>query len=656
LVFIAAAAIEFGAALWVLAFGPFEWHAGPVPIMARDFSKTFLIAVIAGSVGVRLLAPEYDPATRARLSRVSAHLACAIVIIGIVPLAWPLFLPDFLIGHDGGVHQTYAFFLNRALEQGQLPVRWVEGIANGLGQPLFNYYQVGFYYLVALIHRCGPGLSLSLKLAIAAIWTIGPVFMFLLCRPLGVLPAALGAAVLGWTPYILVDGYVRTAYPELMGIAFAPGVLWSIDRLLRTGRPLFICALGLTTAVLLISHLPASLIVAPVTAAFTIGLYLVHRPGPERLGLVAAGAILGAGLAAFYVVPAIVELDQVQISRLTRAYFDYKLHFVRPEWWIDRSWGYGGSGFDEPDRLSLQIGIVQWVIIGAGVIALAVPAVRRRCGSRLLPIAGWLAVAGAAMFMMTGASAGVWAVITPLSYIQFPWRFLMLPAIACAVMAATLLSAIRDRMTQALIVLCVVTFQWYITEEYREMAATRERGEIAIDDPAWRATASARRWAFREAGYNPASVTYPDPKPLPYERWTLIGGYADVSTISATDASVRLRVDAPAPVTVVINSPFFAGWRVSLDDQPVTPAILPESGYMAVPVPAGPHRIDAVFGRSGVRAGAELLTLGSLTVWIILLSWDLTRRRRILSDVAASSTAAASEGAASRPGAGHRAP
>jgi hypothetical protein len=627
LLLLAVAAIELAAAAWVLAFGPFEAYVGPLPIMARDASKPFMVSVLTASLGFWLREPFYPPAQQARLARVSTWLALAAVVIGVVPLAWPIFLPDFLIGHDGGVHQTYAFLLNRALEQGQLPVRWVEGIANGIGQPLFNYYQVGFYYLVALIHRCGPGLSLALKLAIAVVWTAGPLFMFLLCRPLGLMPAALGAAVLGWTPYILLDGYVRTAYPEFTAIALAPGVLWSIDRLLKTGRPVFVCTLGSTTGLLLISHLPAALIVAPVAAAFTIGSSLVHRPEPRRLGLVAAGALLGVGLAAFYVVPAILELDQVQISRLTSAYFDYQQHFVRPEWWIDWSWGYGASGVGAADRLSLQIGIVQWIVIIAGIAVLTVPPFRRRARSQLLPIAGWLAVVALAMFMMTAPSAGLWARITPLAYIQFPWRFLMLPALACAALAAVLLSALPRRTTQALVVLSVVTFQWYVTGDYREMAATRERGEIAIDDPAWRATASARRWAFREAGYNPVSVTDPEPRPLPYERWSLAGGFADVSTVSATDTTVRLTVSAPAPVTLVINSPFFGGWQVRLDDQPVSPTVARDTGYMAVSIPAGRHDVDAVFGRSLIRAVAEIFTVGSIAVLILIVLWPVLRRR-----------------------------
>ncbi len=189
----------------------------------------------------------------------------------------------------------------------------------GLGQPLFNYYQVGFYYLVALIHLCGPGLSLALKLAVAA--ALGDrtrLHVPAVQAARRSLPGALAAVVLGWSPYLLLDAYVRTAYPEFTAIALAPGVLWSIDRLLRTGRPVFVCTLALTTGLLLISHLPTGVIVAPLAAASRTR-FLAGSPSRRlrRMGLVALGAAMGAGLAAFYVVPAIAELDAIQMSRLT---------------------------------------------------------------------------------------------------------------------------------------------------------------------------------------------------------------------------------------------------------------------------------------------------------------------------------------------------
>jgi hypothetical protein len=618
--FVALTVAEVATAAWARAAGPFTLHLGPFPILVHQTVKQFCIGVLTGSLALWLLDPFTSSATQSWLGRAARLVAWAAVPIGVVALVMPTFLPNFMTGHDAGVHQTYAFLMFRALHQGQVPARWVEGTAAGLGQPLFNYYQVGFYYLVALVHACGPGLSLSVKLTVAAAWAGGGAFMFLFCRPLGVLPATLAAAIFVWSPYILVDAYVRTAYPELTAIAFAPGILWSVDRVLRTGRPIFVCALALTTGLLLITHLPTAVIVAPVAAAYILGWVAVHRGEARLAWLVVVGVVIGVGLATFYVVPAISELSAVKIRTLTSAYFDYHNNFVRPSSWVDWSWGLGGADARQADHMSVQIGIVQWIVLAAAVAALAVPPVRRRMASSLIPVAGWLIVAGGALFMMTAASVRVWESIGPLAFIQFPWRYLILPVLACSVLAATLLSGIRHQTTQALVVLCVLSLQWYVTRDYRLVAWTRERIEVGIDDPAWASTANARRSAYREAGYDPVSVPHEGGRPA-NGRWTVRTGRGNVSAISEADARLRLAVVAPEPMTLVVNSPFVAGWRIAVDDRPVAPAICADSGYMEVPVPAGSHRVEAVFGKTRVRAVSDLITLISFCVWLALLGW-----------------------------------
>ncbi len=172
------------------------------------------------------------------------------------------------------------------------------------------------------------------------------------------------------------------------------------------------------------------------------------------------------------------------------------------------SWAYGPSGVGAADQLSLQIGIVQWFVLAAAVILLGVPQVRQRAVPQVRPVAGWLAVVGVALFIMTRASLGIWERIGPLAFIQVPWRFLILPSLACSVLAATLLSAIRHRTTQALVVLCAVTVQSeYVTTDYRSMAWTRPRAAISLDDPAWPFTGNARRWAFRGRASDPTRAS-----------------------------------------------------------------------------------------------------------------------------------------------------
>jgi hypothetical protein len=384
----------------------------------------------------------------------------------------------------------------------------------------------------------------------------------------------------------------------------------------------------LTTGLLLISHLPTALIIAPIAAACVAGLCIVHRPDAKAVGLVALGAGLGVGLAAFYLMPAILELGTIKIGNLIRGGFDYHAHFVAPERWFDWSWGYGTSGTGVDDELSMQIGVVQWAVLGGAVIVLALSRLRHRTAAAPAMIAGCLAIVAGSLFLMTSASVRVWETIAPLTFIQFPWRLLMVPVLACGVLAATLLSAISHPTRQALLVLCVVAIQWHVTQPYRAMAAAREREPIRLDLPFWRIPGDGK-WAFREAAYDPVTVQG-DARPAS-GRWTIPEDKGEVIRASVSDDRLDLDVRAEEPVKLVINSPFVPGWRIAVDGHRVFPSIQSPSGYMEIQVAAGAHRVEAVFADTRLRAVAELITLISVLVLLAVASspaWRLVRHSR----------------------------
>ena len=126
----------------------------------------------------------------------------------LIPVALPFVHRDFPQGHDATAHLSNLFRFNRALSQGQWPVRWVEGMRLGQGQPLFNFYQVGFYYVVETVHATGLPLSVAYKMAPVLLWWLGSLFMFLLVRPYGLLPAAAGTITFALSPYLIVDVFV----------------------------------------------------------------------------------------------------------------------------------------------------------------------------------------------------------------------------------------------------------------------------------------------------------------------------------------------------------------------------------------------------------------------------------------------------------------
>jgi hypothetical protein len=212
-----------------------------------------------------------------------------------------------------------------------------------------------------------------------------------------------------------------------------------------------------------------------------------------------------------------------------------------------------------------------------------------------------------------------------MAFIQFPWRLLMVPALACGVLAAILLSAVRHPTRQALLVLSAVAIQWYVTEPYRTMASVRQREPIRIDEPVRELGDNGERWAFREAAYDPVSVRV---RTGPTRgRWTVAQGRGDVTPTSVTDDRLELAVRADEPLHLVINTAFVPGWRVWLDEQSVAPSVLAPSGYMEVRVPAGSHRVEAVFTNSPLRAAAEVITLISVALWLAVAGCALPIRR-----------------------------
>jgi hypothetical protein len=188
---------------------------------------------------------------------------------------------------------------------------------------------------------------------------------------------------------------------------------------------------------------------------------------------------------------------------------------------------------------------------------------------------------------------------------------------------------------QPLIVLCVVVLQSYVTRDYRAMAWDRQRAVMNIDDPGWVSDPEQRKWAFRTPGYDPVAVTREDVSPTPH-RWSVIRGRAHVDATRESDTSLGLDIRAEEPVTLVIDTPYFPGWHVSLDDRPIEPGIRRSTGYMEMPVPPGPHRVEAAFENTGVRTLANAITLATGLTWFIWLSWALLpANRRVSSSITA---------------------
>lgn len=585
-----------------LAGDPTETHASDVPASADPSARA------AGGYGI------------------AAALAAA---VGFSTLALPLLHAGYPAGHDLSAHLTYTYLFDRALEAGQFPVRWTQGVRAGDGQPLFSFYQPGFYYLVQLAHLVVPSLGLSMKLTVLGLWACGAAFLFSIRAGRGWMPALSGALVFAAAPYLLLDVYVRAAFPELAAMAFAVGVIAALTRLVEApgaGRAALVACL---LAAALVCHLPATLIFTPVLLARAITGGLASPDRRRAFPWCAAAALLAAGLSAFYVIPALAERPLIQMGALTRDYFDYRQHFVEPAQWLPAAWGFGASVAGTADGMSFQVGLVQWLTILAAIACLLRALVRRGLTPDDRDLAFWIAVVAFALFMTTSASRPVWNAVPPLAFLQFPWRFLMLVAVAAGCLASNLLARAPQPSRRALILTALVVVQVVASRDQRRPDHYVPRRAMDIDRPAWAHTPEAAASAFVEPGYFPAGPGVRG-EPLAAEqgrrRWITSDSGAIVTPRLTADHALELDVQSAAGTDVVLAWRPFPGWTVSVDGRPVRPGIEPRYGFIRVEAPPGRHALKAEFLSTRLRGAADAISAVSVAVMALMLATGARRR------------------------------
>lgn len=553
------------------------------------------------------------------LDRALSFAAALVIIASLASLAVPFARSGFPSGHDATAHITYTYLFDRALSQGQVPVRWVEWVRNGESQPLFNFYPPGLYYAVEIVHALGVRLSVALKLTVVLLWWLGALFMFAWLKPLGRLPAGVAAALFALSPYLILDGFVRAAYPELAAIALAPGLLWSVDRLIRTARVSDALLVAGILGSMLLCHLLSSLVFGPIVAAYS-AYRLATSPNPlRRAGLLTLGAALGIGLATFYLLPSLSELHEVAIGRMTSGYSDYQQHFVAPQQWFSSRWGYGASVKGVGDELSFQIGPMQWLAIALATASMFAGWLtgRRRphAGSR----AFWLVAIGAAMFLMTEHSAALWRAVPALAYLQFPWRYFMVVSVGTAALAALLLSSVTRRPARALIAIAVVGLQYQLHHDHVKPQQYLARRAMNIDNPRWADLGPASGLAFIERGFTPVAARQFAAGDI--GPWTIHTGDADVIETYRADDHLELDVQTARGVVLRINSHYFPGWRVWANGAETELGVEPRFGFMEVTLGPGWHYVEARFTNTPIRTAANTISAVSIGLLVVGTVW-----------------------------------
>jgi hypothetical protein len=529
-------------------------------------------------------------------------------------------IPD--LSHDGIMHATWTKPFAEQFWEGELYPRWLMNTNGGLGSAPFFIYPTLPTTVSALIapmvgnHDRYGWLLAGISCVIAMILSGYTAYFWL--RDLTSPPAALFAATLYLLmPYhTAIDLYNRGAELELWSFVAVPLILWSVQAILR-GKQWGFVGLVASYALLIQSHLP-------ITVAFSLvplaQAYFLSESGRWRAALITAGALAsGVGLAAIYLLPAILDRSTVHVEH----HFDPMFSYFN--WWLFQR----APLFDYKNRL---------LVLTTSTLLFATA--MWWCSRRFLPGEHprrrerffYAGVGLMAYLMMTQVTSPIWKYVRPLQYLPFPSRFNVVLAAATAALAAIAFPTLRHASRTILIISGLIVLVWVGADSWaaatgfsawrrvpdERLQTTARAIELLRDYPlAWPATSHLRHHELQNLEH---FLAQHPPKEL---RVADAAGQS-VGTASIADwhaREIHLRIQAQQDAILHVNHFYYVGWQAHVEGTGRELSVQHDAdGLLEIAAPAGTYTVSLLLGKRPPERFGIVISLCSLLLLVVLAS------------------------------------
>jgi len=535
----------------------------------------------------------------------------------------PAFLSDFYSGHDALTHLNWSRNFAAQFWSGDLYPRWLTAMNDGMGSPSFYYYFPLPYFVTSLFHapvlQLGSNGWLQLGLACTVAATMsGLTCLIWLRTQTGPIPALCGAVLFMLLPYhMLVDLYYRFAFTEFWSFVFMPLCLFFVVRTAngyRTGIP----GLALSYALLLLAHLPSALIFSAVPPVYAT---IVGRQGTRlqsSLKIIAA-MVLGAGIAAFYWIPALITQKNVQFSDMSRGSLHYENYFLLSK--------VGDTLVDTDGYLSYLSTVTLLTCAGAIFFWLAI-------GSRKFkrePVF-WVVASSLALFMMLEISTLAWQASHVLQRIQFPYRFNLLLALALpALVAGAVEEILRRRVSRFGRLLAIGAATFFLSQAASTGATVFKRAtgawdtahiadidrELSLkpDVPEYLPIWANKAYFPVTAGRNPLAE-------IP--KAGITEGRGEVTVLSWNSQEIILHIEGLTDILLTVRQLFYPTWNAYLSttegEEKLETFPSATEGLLSLRIPTGSHRLLLKIEKSTEERLGHAISLTSLTLLALFVT------------------------------------
>ena len=497
-------------------------------------------------------------------------------------------------GHD------FEFHVNSWMEglgqwkQGIVYPRWAALAHFGYGEARFIFYPSISWLLGALLGALLPWKLTPAAFVFVAL-TLSGCSMFLLARRYLARPDAIFAAALyAANPYYLVIVYWRSAFAELLAGALLPLLLLQILELPDT-RHRAVIPLGLLVAAAWLINAPSAVMIN-YSLAFLIAVVAILRRSPQVLLYGAAAAILGAGLAGFYIVPAAYEQKWVAITQVLAP-------GVRPQ----DNFLFTILEDTDHNRFNILVSLVA----AAQIVMLAGAALLSRFHRRESPQLWWVLVSWSLLsaLLMFSFSFFLWQHLPKLRFVQLPWRWLL-----CLNVPFALLTTMAWRRWAARAVVCAAMLFVLVIAWHR------------IQAPWWDTSADLNEMLDNQqdgSGYEGTDEYVPtgaDPYEINKEarRVTFDGAGHSRIEVKQWDAESKFSIaDVTSPGKLVVRLFDYPAWQVEVNGHPVASETHEVTGQLMIPVEAGQNQVRITFIRTWDRSVGGIIS--ALTAVFVLI-------------------------------------
>lgn len=517
---------------------------------------------------------------------------------------------------DGAIHMTTMAQFARALSAGDFPVVWTTGFANyGFPLSLFAHQVTAYGGGILVLLTNDPVLSYTLLFAFSAI--ISTLLMYVFFRlSFGEDASLAGAFLFNFAPYRILNIYARGALPEFFSSCFVPVILMGLFFAFKKRNIFGVFLISTGMALLTLTHPMMALVNTVVILPYFLFLLLPvqnWRYALRDVGIFSFACALGLLMTSYYTLPLSYELRFFYQGVGNKNHLAPNSYLGMQNFFTPETWTYFYQNQVGMRGQFFQVGIFETAIIIAGSLGSCFLFWKRKH----INIANiFLCIGAVAVFLTLSASAFLYTHLHILGELQFPWRFLSAFILVPPVLLAYLIENTSHKrlfVFLSLLVICILRFP----QLYGKNFFVAPHDSYFFTPFNLHSTNLNTIWTGETENY-----------PVKKQQTDIIAGTGHIVSQNVSNSWREYRIEAATPLRMVDYTFYFPGWKVWVDQQPVSLEFqdVEYRGVMTYRIPQGSHDVRIRFEDTKIRFFSKILTVIGVAIFTVSLLIILKRK------------------------------